>query len=85
MELVPRFNAAYVIDFLLFYRTAPTLVFLLMLACRLVVDWQMSGKVDGDDDDENELDAPTSSTDSTEDKLMRSTRSKTKAKAKKEN
>jgi hypothetical protein len=32
-------------------RTAPTLVFLLMLACRLVVDWQMAGK---DDDDEEE-------------------------------
>ena len=24
-----------------FERTAPTLVFLLMLACRMVVDWQM--------------------------------------------
>jgi len=27
-----------------FERTAPTLVFLLMLGCRLVVDWQMERK-----------------------------------------
>ena len=27
-----------------FERTAPTLVFLLMLGCRLVVDWQVSDK-----------------------------------------
>ena len=29
-----------------FERTAPTLVFLLMLSCRLVVDWQLSRKPD---------------------------------------
>jgi hypothetical protein len=27
-----------------------------MLACRLVVDWQMSGRSDDDDEDDNELD-----------------------------
>ena len=36
---------------MLFHRTAPTLVFLLMLACRLIVDWQMTGKEDEDEDD----------------------------------
>ena len=35
----------------MFSRTAPTLVFLLMLACRLVVDWQMIGKEDEEDED----------------------------------
>ena len=29
-----------------FERTAPTLVFLLMLSCRMVVDWQLSRKSD---------------------------------------
>ena len=29
-----------------FERTAPTLVFLLMLSCRLVVDWQLSRKTE---------------------------------------
>jgi len=33
-----------------FERTAPTLVFLLMLSCRLVVDWQLSRKPDDLDD-----------------------------------
>ena len=35
-----------------FERTAPSLVFLLMLSCRMVVDWQMARKPENDLDSE---------------------------------
>ena len=62
------------------YRTAPTLVFLLMLACRLVVDWQMTGKED--EDDEEDLDASTTTTTTTSDLAAASKTTTTKGKTK---
>ena len=52
-----------------FERTAPTLVFLLMLSCRMVVDWQMARKPENDlnseaaaESDKADVDQETSST-----------------------
>ena len=52
-----------------FERTAPSLVFLLMLSCRMVVDWQMARKPENElnseaaaESDKADVDQETSST-----------------------
>jgi flagellar biosynthesis component FlhA len=39
-----------------FERTAPTLVFLLMLGCRMVVDWQLAKREKEEEEEEAQMD-----------------------------